>query len=380
MIRTDDRCLGLVLNPLAGLGGAVGLKGSDGPDIVARATELGAISQVISRSLGALRAFHGRHLRIVTAAGAMGEAACQTAGLEYEVVAHEPRPTTAAATRRAVLRCREAGAALILFAGGDGTGRDVAASAGDLPILGIPAGVKMYSGVFAISAATAGQIAAAFLGALPQARQVTEAELLDIDEAGLREGAVISRLHGMARIPAAGQMIQRAKASVSSNDDADLAALYSTLGRDLAKPDGLCIVGPGTTMRNLFRANGLPKTLLGVDVLRGGKVAIQDARADEIAAEIDDHDGGVGIIVGVLGGQGCLFGRGNQPISPEVLRRVGRARIMVLAGAAKMAALPDGLFVDSGDPAVDLMLAGHIRIRTSPRRDLLVRLRSGGTK
>jgi predicted polyphosphate/ATP-dependent NAD kinase len=287
-------------------------------------------------------------------------------------VCYSPGPdTTATDTRRAVTAMVEAGADLILFAGGDGTARDVAAASGGVPILGIPAGVKMYSGVFANSALLAGRLASQFLETAPASRRCAEADLLDIDEESVRRDVPATRLFGTAKIPDS-TMVQRAKASLPVDDDGQLLALC----RDLAwriEPNCLYIVGPGRTTRSFLAACGLPKTLLGIDVMRDGAIVAADANEADILRLLETCPGR--IVVGLLGGQGCLFGRGNQQISSRVLRRVGRDRILVLAGAAKLASLPNGLFVDTGDTEIDRMLSGFIRVETAPGRTALLRVR-----
>ena len=364
--------LGLIVNPVAGLGGPVGLKGSDGAEVQARARSLGGTALAPLRAAAALAALAGEGTEVLTIGGAMGEDFCRAAGVPHQVVAGFGARTAGSDTVAAATHLTAAGVALILFAGGDGTARDVVAGAGPTPILGIPGGVKMYSGVFAASAALAGRLAARFLATPPALRRTVEVDLLDIDEASLRRDEPDARLCGTAQVPAS-PAIQRAKASLPADDDRQVEALCRQLAATLA-PDGLTILGPGRTTRLLAAACGQPKTLLGVDVLRGTTLVDADCREEEILGLLDGRPAQV--VVGLLGAQGCLFGRGNQPIGSRVIRRVGRARVVVLGGAAKVASLPHGLFVDTGDADLDAELRGFIPVHTAPRRTSLLRVRA----
>ncbi len=369
--------LGLVVNPVAGIGGAVGLKGSDGRKIIAEARLRGGVSAAADRAAVALKAF-GTSVGVVTAGGAMGATVCEGLGLRHHAVLVPRRDTAvadtrAADTRAAVRACIAAGAELILFAGGDGTARDVAGQAGATPILGIPAGVKMYSGVFAASPALAGRLAAQFLATPPALRRTTEADLLDIDEDAVRRDEVAIRFHGTVCVPRS-PAVPFAKASVPPDDDGRIEALCRDLAAEL-EPDCLYVVGPGRTAGAFLSACGCPGTLLGVDVMRNGVLLAADASERRILALLADRP--VRLVVGLVGGQGCLFGRGNQQISRHVLRQVARERILVLASASKVASLPHGLFVDTGEAALDASLAGFIRIATGPRRSTLLRVRPG---
>lgn len=364
--------LGVIVNPVAGLGGAFGFKGSDGADVQARARADGAVAASPLRAAEALRAVAAAGVPVLTVGGAMGAALGRELALRHAVVASYGDTTRGRDTTAAAAALVSAGAELILFAGGDGTARDVLAGAGGVPILGIPGGAKMYSGVFGATPALAGWLAARFASMTPALRQVTEAEVLDIDEASLRQDEPAIRLYGTALVPHS-PTIARAKASVPADDEQEIAALCRSLAAQ-PEPECLTIVGPGRTMRQFMAAHGLPKTLLGIDLLRDGALVAADCGEAQILAALDERPARV--VVGLLGGQGCLFGRGNQPISSRVLRHVGRERLTVLAGAGKLATLSHGLFADTGDPTLDRALAGFIRVHTGPRRTSLVRVRS----
>jgi predicted polyphosphate/ATP-dependent NAD kinase len=365
--------LGLIVNPIAGMGGKVGLKGTDGATLAA-ALERGAEPVAAGRALRALERLKPVRdgLRLVTWAGAMGGAVAERAGLTAEVIGGEAGTATSAAdTREAAAAMRDC--ALVLFAGGDGTARDVHdALGGEVPVLGIPTGVKMHSAVFATSPGAAGELASAWLAGEPTIR-LREAEVMDVDEAALREGRVSARLHGYARVPFARHLVQRAKAGSFVPDEAALDGLAGEVAAEM-EPGRLYILGPGTTTRRVLERLGLRGTLLGVDAVRDRRL-VGAALGEAGLLALLEGGGPATIIVGVTGGQGFLFGRGNQAISAEVIRRVGRDSITVLAGAEKLAALdPCCLRVDTGDPEVDRLLAGFVRVRTAPGRASVMRV------
>jgi predicted polyphosphate/ATP-dependent NAD kinase len=343
------RRVGIVVNPIAGMGGRVGLKGTDGAATLARARALGAEPVAAARCALALEA--------------MGDAA--------ERIEAPATLGTGEDTARAAAALARDGVDLILFAGGDGTARDVLSAVGDkVPILGVPTGVKMHSAVFGTSARAAGRLAARFLSGDAKLR---DAEVMDLDEDALREGRVSARLFGVARVPHERGLLQACKAGARPDDEAALDALARILVRDW--PDGrLMILGCGTTMRRIKRALGFEGTLIGVDVALGGRPIALDVNEQQLLRLLD-RSAEAGIVAAATGGQGFLFGRGNQQISAEVLRRVGRENVMVVTGAQKLAALdPAVLHVDTGDAAVDAMLAGYIQVHTAPGQRMVMRV------
>ncbi len=367
--------LGLVVNPIAGMGGRVALKGSDDRDLVERARAHGALPVAPSRAVEALRALTSARDRVelLTYPREMGEAEAREAGLQPEVLGSIGASTSAADTRAAAAAIAERGVELLLFAGGDGTAVDILEAIGSrLPVLGIPAGVKMHSGVFAVNARTAGELALRLLrGGL---RDAGEAEVMDVDEAALREGTVSPRLHGYLLVPAERRLVQSAKARTLGSERAAQEGIARYLvGRVLG--DRTWLVGPGTTTRAVTDVLGLGKTLLGVDVVRGTSCLARDA--DERALLEIAGEGGAGIVVTPVGGQGFVFGRGNQQISARVIEEVGREGVVVIATEPKIAALRGRpLRVDTGDPAVDAMLSGYTRVVVGYSREIVYRIAS----
>ncbi|MGG5819379.1 ATP-NAD kinase family protein [Falsiroseomonas sp. HW251] len=367
--------LGVVVNPIAGLGGRVGLKGTDGAETLARARELGAVPDAVPRCAAALACLAplSEAIEVIVAPGELGEVSARAAGLSPRILSGLPAPTgDAGDTRRAAAALLELEPDLLLFAGGDGTARDVLASVGNaIPILGVPTGVKMHSAVFGTTPRAAGRTAAKFLAGEARLR---EAEVMDLDEEALREGRVSASLYGVARVPHERGLMQACKAGARPDDEAALDALARVLARDWPR-EKLMILACGTTLRRVKRALGGEGTLLGVDVALDGRLIATDVNEAQLLRLMERAP--AGIVAGATGGQGFLFGRGNQQISAEVIRRVGREGITVMAGQNKLAALdPPVLHVDTGDAEVDAMLAGYTQVHTAPGQRMVMRIAS----
>jgi predicted polyphosphate/ATP-dependent NAD kinase len=363
--------VGLIVNPIAGMGGRVGLKGTDG--VVDQARRLGATPVAAGRAERALaRLERCRHeLTVLAAPNEMGADLAVSQGLETTVLeSRSAEATTSAAdTRAAAAELVRRGVDLILFAGGDGTARDIHGIVGDrVPVLGIPTGVKMHSAVFATSPEHAGEIAAVFVSG----GAVQEAEVVDLDEEAAREGRIETRLYGAVKVPLDRLRMQSAKTRSAATDEAAVDAVCREVA-DSMDPRRIYVLGPGTTTRLVAAHLGVPKTLLGVDAVRAGRILGADLGERDLLALLGDEP--ATLIVGVVGGQGALFGRGNQQLSPAVLRRIGTGNIQVVAGMHKLLALdPPWLRVDTGEPALDSELTGYRRIHIAPNRTLVYKV------
>ncbi len=360
-----SRKVGLIVNPVAGLGGRVGLKGSDGAEIQRRARELGAVPQALDRATQAvarLKSVDG--LEMVAYPGEMGEDAARACSFEPVVIGTiTAGATTAQDTQDAAREMQRLNVDLLLFAGGDGTARDVYEAVGlDLPVLGIPAGVKIHSAVYANNPLRAGELAALYLQG--RVEGLREAEVMDIDEEAFRQGALSAKLYGYLKIPYRTSLVQSQKVP-STGEAAARAAIAEDLVQTME--DGvLYIIGPGTTTRAITEELGLEKTLLGVDAVLDRELVARDANEADLLALLRRHDEGKAkIVVTPIGGQGYLFGRGNQQISPRVLETVGRENLIVVSTPDKLYALgSQPLLVDTGDRAIDEMLSGYYVIVT----------------
>jgi predicted polyphosphate/ATP-dependent NAD kinase len=369
--------LGLIVNPVAGMGGRVGLKGSDGAEALRKARELGATPVSPERAVEALRRLSPLRdqIEVLTYPSEMGEDEAREAGLSPRVIGEiAPGETTSADTRAAAKAMLNAGVDLILFAGGDGTARDICESVGSrVPVLGIPAGVKIHSAVFAITPASAGDLAVRYLRG--EVTSLHEAEVMDIDEEAFREGRLSASLYGYLLVPHEEALLQGSKEASTAQEQLTLEAIAADVVEEM-DADTLYIVGPGSTTKAITDRLGVGKTLLGVDVLRNRRLIAADVNESQILRLIEGRT--AKIIVTVIGGQGFILGRGNQQISPRVVRAVGKENIIVVATPSKLASLGGRpLLVDTGDEALDRELSGFIRVVTYYRRRVVYRVRGG---
>lgn len=360
------------------MGGSLALKGTDGEMILARARSLGAVPVASARALRSfsrLAARVGTDIKIHAAAGAMGAAIARQAGFAAEPL-DGPRQmvTTAADTKAAAAELLRRDVALILFAGGDGTARDIMdVVGGDFPILGIRAGVKMQSAIFAVSPEAAGELVALLAGGAADRVAFRTAEVMDIDEAALRDGRVSARLYGFARMPFERRLVQNPK-SAERDEDGAVDALCREVAQEMTS-GVLYVLGPGTTTACVLRHRELEGTLLGVDAVLDGRLVGRDLSSNELEGLLAGRP--ARLVLGIIGGQGFVFGRGNQQIAPSAIRTVGRDNVILLASQRKLMALSEKrLLADTGDAAVDAMLAGYIRVRIAPGQATLMRIDS----
>lgn len=365
--QSGKRKLGLIVNPIAGIGGRVGLKGSDGVEIQKKALELGAVPQSLDRAVQALErvTLIKDDLKIVTYPTKMGEDAAKECGFAPIVIGSIKKDeTTAEDTMNAAEEMLRLDVDLLLFAGGDGTAKDIYTAIGEeILVLGIPAGVKVHSAVFAVSSRSAGDLAVLYF----QKRcGIREAEVMDVDEEALRQGIVSAKLHGYLRIPFEKRLIQGVKTPSSGGDMEAIAC--EVVNR--MKGDYLYIIGPGTTTRAIASKLGLNKTLVGVDVVSKGKLVSIDVNEVQLLKLLRKRN--AKIIITPIGGQGYIFGRGNQQISPEVIKRVGKDNIIVVATPQKINSLRGRPFlVDTGDRTVDRTLSGYTKVITGYNEEIV---------
>jgi predicted polyphosphate/ATP-dependent NAD kinase len=477
--------IGLIINPVAGMGGKVGLKGTDGLDIVEKAVKMGARPEAEAKALLALKALLPikDKIELITCPGPMGEDAALKAGFKprllgipaFHTVKQMDNKDTLSQEDNRVTPSREENAKtssqedktvtpsqedvtvtpsrdnntvtssqeenfktpsplrgegrgggekdfcpfqssdirpsdlqngegrgggevnflcstlpthteaaakalaaepvdLLLFAGGDGTARNVHNALGEdttLTVIGIPAGVKIHSAFYATTPQSAGELARQYLaeGGLP----LRQAEVMDIDEEAFREGRLSARLYGYLPVPCSANLMQHLKVGRAASETSTLEAIAEQVVENM-QGGVVYIIGPGSTIIPIMEKLGLKNTLLGVDVVRDGKLLAADVGEKELLEIIRGQE--TRIIVTVIGGQGYIFGRGNQQISAEVIRRVGRDNIIVVATKEKILALEQkSLLVDTGNEEVNNQLHGYIRVTTGYGEQLICKVR-----
>jgi predicted polyphosphate/ATP-dependent NAD kinase len=371
---SSKKRLGLIVNPIAGMGGRVGLKGTDGQDILDTAKRLGAVPLSPARAVEALRRIVPirESIELLTYPYEMGENEARESTFNPKVLGSITKGnTTSADTRNAAKDIVGAGADLLLFAGGDGTARDIYEAIGDkVPALGIPTGVKIHSAVFSINPRSGGDLAAMYLRG--EATSLRESEVMDIDEQAFRENRLSAKLFGYLKVPYEQTMVQGTKAGSPPDDEAGADEIASDFVENMQN-DCVYVLGPGTTTRAIMKELGLRKTLLGVDVVRNTKLISSDVNEEQLLEFVQGTK--VQIVVSAIGGQGFIFGRGSQQISPNIIRIVGRENVVVVATPNKLASLRGRpLLVDTGDPEVDKMMTGYIQVITGYRRRSVCRV------
>jgi predicted polyphosphate/ATP-dependent NAD kinase len=335
------------------MGGRVGLKGTDG--VADEATRRGAAPVAAAKAEEMLRALAVRpesaSLLWVSCSGPMGGEALAQAGFTPEIVFGCEPPTTAEDTKRACAEFLRRTVDLVVFVGGDGTARDVASVVGQqVPIVGVPAGVKMHSAVFGVHAASVAAILADFVDGQTA---TVEAEVLDVDEGEYRQGRWVVRLYATAKTLHEPTLIQTGKMMFEELPDRDArdAIAEHVIEEMDAEPGTLFLLGPGGTLDHVKRKIGIRGSLLGVDAVKGKKLVAADLDEAGLLRLLGAH-ATAKLVLSPIGAQGFVVGRGNQEVSPAVLRRVGLGNLMVVATPDKLRHTPE-LRVDTGDPELD---------------------------
>jgi predicted polyphosphate/ATP-dependent NAD kinase len=355
--------VGLLVNPVAGIGGSVALKGSDGVEIQQQAAKKGGVPRGESRAGRALAAAAGARdcVRWLSWGAPMGAQVLAGLGVSAEIIGAPSQPTTAADTGRAARAMADAGADLLLFCGGDGTARDLLDAVGDsVPVLGVPSGVKMHSGVFATTPEAAGEILQRLVaGGLVRS---TRADVRDNDEQALREGQIKPRYFGELLVPELGGFVQHTKEGGRENELLAVAEIVADVVERIQASSSSTshVLGPGSTVAAIKEALGMRATLLGVDVYRDGEQVGTDVDARWLETRVEQP---FNLILSFTRRQGFLLGRGNQQLSPGFLRKLDRQRLLVAATRSKLLSLEGRpLLVDTDDPELDRAYSGLIEV------------------
>jgi len=362
---------GLIVNPIAGMGGAVGLKGTDG-DVSKIAIKMGATPIAPDRVHQFFSHFEKKQqVLLLIAPGEMGADLIINKGMKIEIIGEIGKETSAEDTKRITNQMVENGIEVLIFCGGDGTARDIYNTIGlKIPVIAIPSGVKTYSPVFTLNPRAAAQILDKFLeGAV----ETKEREVLDIDEDLVRDDILNVKLYGYLQVPKILNLTQSAKSgskhgiTIQENKQEIAEFIIELMDKDI-----LYLLGPGTTTKAITDNLNLPKTLLGIDAILNKSGAGLDLNAKRILDLLNENSKAE-IIISPIGGQGFIFGRGNKQLTPKILKQVGKKNIKIIATADKMREL-DCLRVDSGDKDVDYMLKGFVKVIIGYREELIMKI------
>ncbi len=359
---------GLIVNPIAGMGGSVGLKGTDGKTYN-KALELGAKPTTPKSIDDTLALITRKDLYFVVAPGKMGEDFVRKFDFQYEVVSKIGEETNADDTKRIVGEMIEKGITLLVFVGGDGTARDIYDVLGlTIPVVGIPSGVKMFSPVFALSTAAAAEIINNESG------QFIEKEVLDIDEQAFREGKLGAKLYGYLKVPKNVNLLQGKKepSNVSKPEELSKEEIAQYVLEKM-EPDTLYILGPGTTLSTIAQKMNVSKTLLGIDAVVNGRLVGADLNEKGLLELIKKYDK-TKIILTPIGGNGFIFGRASKQFTPEVLKLIPKENIIVVATEDKISRL-ECLRVDTGDTEVDENLKGPVKVITGIKTETIIEVK-----
>jgi len=374
--------LGLIINPVAGLGGSVALKGSD--DMALHALALGAKPKANVRAKTALSVLepYQDDITIYTVNGQMGQICAQQLGFNVEVTYQTPELMTKAEdTEQAVMALLAQDVDIILFAGGDGTARNIAhaveqyalenASA-QIPVLGIPAGCKIHSGVYAITPTAAGRVVE--LMVTKQLVTLTAGDVMDIDESLFRQGVVKAKRYGEMQIPSELRFVQAVKSGGKESDELVLQDIAEDIINNMRDHDeDLFIIGSGSTTAFLMSELNLDNTLLGVDLVQDEELLASDVTESKLWQQLMQAKAAqqqVHLVITLIGGQGHIFGRGNQQLSPRVIRYIieqagGKENISIIATKTKLTQLNNRpLISDTGDGELDQLMSGFMAVTT----------------
>ncbi len=363
--------IGLIVNPIAGMGGSVGLKGTDG-DIYKKAIKMGAtqVTPIRANEL-LLNVKNKEKIILIVAPGKMGADIVKDLGIDFEIIGEIGTETTKEDTKRIAKQMVEKSIDLIIFCGGDGTARDIFDSIGlEKPVVALPAGVKMFSSVFAINPRAAAEIIDKFIEGTIETQ---EKEVLDINEDLFRKDILQAKLYGYLKVPKVLNLIQSGKTGSGSGrtieeNKQDIAQFMIENMED----NILYLLGPGTTIKTITDNLNLPKTLLGIDAIYDNKIIGRDLNEKAILELLNKYKKTI-IIISPVGGQGFIFGRGNKQITPRVLRKVGKNNIKIIATTDKMRELVC-LRVDTGNIEIDKMLIGFGKVITGYKEELIVKI------
>ena len=363
--------IGLIVNPIAGMGGSVGLKGTDG-DIYKKALKMGAKPLTPKRVSELLSIINSKEeIFMLVAPGPMGADVIEGKGIKFEIIGKISETTSDQDTKKIAKQMLNQGIDLLIFCGGDGTARDVYDAIGlEIPVVAVPGGVKMYSSIFSFNLKAAAQIIDGFLDNFIETE---DREILDIDEELVRKDILKATLYGYLKVIKFRNLIQAGKegSNLGRTVEENKQQIAQWVIEDM-KEDTLYLLGPGTTVKTITDNLKLSKTLLGIDAISDKKVVGKDLNEKSILEFLEDFPDAE-IILSPIGGQGFIFGRGNKQFTPKVIKKIGKKNLKIIATEDKIRNL-DCLRVDTGDSDFDIELKGLVKVIIGYKEQLVIQV------
>ncbi|MFX1378982.1 MAG: ATP-NAD kinase family protein [Promethearchaeota archaeon] len=372
-INSEIKKIGLIINPIAGMGGSIGLKGTDGITYK-KAIKMGATPVTPMRANELLLNIKNKDkIILLVAPGKMGADIVRNIGIKFKIIGEIGKETIKEDTKRIAKQIVSETIDLLIFCGGDGTARDIFDSIGlEVPIVALPAGVKMFSSVFAINPRSAAELIDKFI---EEVIETEEKEVLDIDEDLVRQDILQAKLYGYLKVPKVLNLIQSAKTgsgfgrTIEENKQEIAQFIIENMEDNI-----LYLLGSGTTIKTITDNLNLPKTLLGIDALLNKKIIGKDLNEKHILQLLKDYPNNQ-IIISPIGGQGFIFGRGNKQLTPEILQKIGINNVKIIATEEKMKGL-DCLRVDTGNVNTDELFKGFVKVITGYKQELIVEVKA----
>ncbi len=366
----------LLINPIAGMGGKVGLKGTDGAETLHLALERGAKPESALKTVSTLEKLLPlkEELLFLTAANDLGEKMLSSFGFQYDIIYEAKGPSTTSKDTQIFLHLLETFKPdLLLFAGGDGTARDIVNGLSlDVPVIGIPTGVKIHSAVFALSPAEAGRLALTFLQEAPT--EVVAREVVDIDEEAFRQDHIATKVYGFLNVPAANNYLQSLKSPTPQSENAAQISAALQVIDDMEK-DTFYIIGSGSSASQVLKELRLPFTMLGIDMIKNKKLIAKDVNEQELLKIIGNAP--TRLVVSPMGNQGYVFGRGNQQLSAQVLEKISKSDLIILSTDWKLRSLNNrAMLIYTGDAEIDARFSGFYRVITGYEQFSMVKMRA----
>ncbi len=370
-INNPIKKIGLIINPIAGMGGTVGLKGTDGT-IYKKAIEMGAKPVTPIRASELFSNIKNKEkITLLVAPEKMGANIVKDLGIDFKIIGEIGNETTKEDTKRIAKQMVSENIDLLIFCGGDGTARDIFDSIDlEKPVVALPAGVKMFSSVFAINPRAAAEIVDKFID---EEIETQEKEVLDIDEDLFRQDILQAKLYGYLKVPKIVHLIQSGKTgtgverTIEENKQEIAQFIIENMEDNI-----LYLLGPGTTIKTISDNLNISKTLLGIDALYNKELIGKDLNEKDMLQLMKTYPNRV-IIISPIGGQGFIFGRGNKQFTYEILQEIGKKNIKIIATKQKMKDL-DYLRVDTGSLEVDNQFKGFIKVITGYKEELVVEI------